>query len=134
MASLSEDFDAYSDTLRRRNGTALMVLVAATVLTAVLIVAHGLEVTGLIRLPTIPLDGVVSGVTSVSSILSPLLNLDDLNALHMSALTAQIAAWAALRLWFTRQERMTTLLTHALVLENEKDAAIKVLLHKDMHD
>lgn len=134
MASLSEDFDAYSDVLRRRNRTALFVLMAATLLTAVLIIAHGLEVTGLVRLPTVPLGELVADAASWPSIFQPLLNLDDLNALHLSALSAQIAVWAALRLWFTRQERMTTLLTHALVLENEKDAAIKVLLHKDMQD
>ncbi len=134
MTSLNDDFDAYADMLRRRNGVTLAVLLSATLLTAILLIVHGLEVSGVIALPTLPFGELIPGQATWTNIFTPFFNLDDLNALHLSALAAQIATWSALRLWFTRQERMTTLLTHALVLENEKDAAIKVLLHKDMMD
>jgi hypothetical protein len=134
MASLDDDFDAYADMLRRRNGVTLAVLLSATLFTAILLLVHVLEVSRMITLPVLPFGDLIPAQTPWANVLTPFFNLDDLNALHLSALTAQIATWSALRLWFTRQERMTTLLTHALVLEDEKDAAIKVLLHKDMND
>lgn len=132
MSSLSTDFDAYAAMLNRRNRLAMVVLMTATVMTGLLAVAHFMESFGWLPPVRLPLDGLVSGEDLLTRAIGPFVDLDDINALHMSALTAQIAAAAALRLWFTRQERMTTLLTHALVLEGENEAAIKVLLHKDM--
>jgi hypothetical protein len=134
MTSLSTDFDTYAAVLLRRNRLAMTVLMTAFVLTLALALLYVLEVLGMPLLPHIPLGEMIARTGFWSSVVAPFVNLDDINALHLSALTAQVAAAASLRLWFTRQERMTTLLTHALVLEGENEAAIKVLLHKDMND
>ncbi|MEL7129267.1 MAG: hypothetical protein AAGK23_06950 [Pseudomonadota bacterium] len=53
------------------------------------------------------------------------------NALWAANNLANMAAGAALRVWFIREGKMTLLLTHAMVLDNEKDTALRVLLNTE---
>lgn len=50
------------------------------------------------------------------------------NALWVANNFANLAAGAALRIWWLRESKMTLLLSHALVLEDAPDQAIRVLL------
>ena len=131
MSTLSQDFDAYVAHLSRRNNVAIAVLIGGMIAAAILAVIYLGSL--FYHLP---------GVGSVADLLpndlrdTPILNrifqADNLDALHLSAVCANISVAAALRIWYTRHEKMTALLTHALVLESEHETAIRVLLHKEM--
>ncbi|MEM6899823.1 MAG: hypothetical protein AAF583_08640 [Pseudomonadota bacterium] len=53
------------------------------------------------------------------------------NALWAANNMANLAATAALRIWFIRERKMTLLLTHAMVLDNDDDIAMRILLNED---
>jgi hypothetical protein len=131
MTTLSEDFDAYVAHLSRRNSVAMGVLVGGMIAAAILATIYAASI--FYHLP---------GVGSVADFLpkdirdtpffSRIFQADNLDALHLSAVCANVSVAAALRIWYTRHEKMTALLTHALVLESEHETAIRVLLHKEM--
>jgi len=54
------------------------------------------------------------------------------NALWIANNMANLAATAAVRIWFIRERKMTLLLTHAMVLENDADGAMRILLNEEM--
>ena len=131
MSTLSQDFDAYIAHLSRRNNAAMAVLIGGMIVAAVLAATY--LVSTFYHLP---------GMGSVADLLpkdvrdtpifTRIFQADNLDALHLSAVCANISVAAALRIWYTRHEKMTALLTHALVLESEHETAIRVLLHKEM--
>ena len=131
MSTLSEDFDGYVAHLSQRNSVAIGVLIggmiAAAVLSAVYIASIFYHIPGVGSF-----QGLLPQVVRQTPILSRLFQADNLDALHLSAVCANISVAAALRIWYTRHEKMTALLTHALVLESEYETAIRVLLHKEM--
>ena len=131
MSTLSEDFDAYVAHLSRRNSVAIGVLIggmiAATILAVIYVASIFYHVPGVGSL-----QGLLPEEVRQTPILSRLFQADNLDALHLSAVCANLAVAAALRIWYTRHEKMTALLTHALVLESEHEMAIRVLLQKEM--
>jgi hypothetical protein len=76
--------------------------------------------------------GLLPKEVSETPVLNRLFQADNLDALHLAAVCANVSVAAALRIWYTRHEKMTALLTHALVLESQHETAIRVLLHKEM--
>jgi hypothetical protein len=131
MTTLSQDFDAYVAHLSRRNSVAMAVLVGGMIAAAVL---AALYLASLFY--HLPGGGSVADLlprdVRETPIFSRIFQADNLDALHLSAVCANISVAAALRIWYTRHEKMTALLTHALVLESEHETAIRVLLHKEM--
>lgn len=53
------------------------------------------------------------------------------NALWAANNMANLAATAAIRVWFIRERKMTLLLTHAMVLDDDADIAMRILLNED---
>lgn len=53
---------------------------------------------------------------------------DPENALNLASFSFNFVVASIARYWFLRQDKLTALLTEALVLEDEKETAIKVLL------
>ncbi len=128
MSELSPEFDEYVEELTKRNRVALRLLVGAT-LTAVVLLAvfFGMQYLDfrfeeLEQLQRAELPPVVALA----------LQNDAMNALSLANISANLAVAAAVRIWYTRQDKMTTLLTHAMVLEGENETAIRVLLNKKM--
>lgn len=131
MTSLSQDFDAYVAHLSRRNALAIGVLLAGIVGAALLAAIYCASI--VYRVPGLgSLANLVPEQVRETPFLSTIFQTDNLDALHLSAVSANVAVAAALRIWYTRHEKLTALLTHALVLESEHETAIKVLLHKEM--
>jgi hypothetical protein len=131
MSTLSQDFDAYVAHLSRRNSVAIGVLIGGMIAAAVLCVIYVVSI--FYHVPAVgSLQGLLPEEVRQTPILSRLFQADNLDALHLSAVCANISVAAALRIWYTRHEKMTALLTHALVLESEHETAIRVLLHKEM--
>ncbi len=130
MSGLSEDFDAYVQELTKRNRFALIILIiAASVAVALLCVSLGLFAFQ----DNILLAAIDAEEQSVMARLAKLvLNSEAMNALNLANVCANLAVAAAIRIWYTRQDKMTTLLTHAMVLEGENETAIRVLLNKKL--
>ena len=125
MSILSPDFDAYVDVLTRRNRVSLFVLVGGMI---------GAVVFFFLYLAGIAFDApkeFVSQLATDSDVPVKFVE-EETNPLNLAIVFANLAVAAAVRVWYTRQDKMTTLLTHALVLEGESDTAIRVLLHKKM--
>jgi len=118
MSELSQDFDVYKSDLKRESRRAIRFLVAATVIAFILgLLAVAMYTTNL-QLPDFA-DRALRGRWE--------------NVLNAAHLALNLAVAAALRIWYIRQDKMTTLLTHALVLEQENETAIRVLLNKKTH-
>jgi cytochrome bd-type quinol oxidase subunit 2 len=118
MTDLSRDFDTYKSDLTRESRRAIWFLVAATLIALVLgVLAVAMYITNL-QLPDFA-DRALRGSWE--------------NMLNIAHLSLNLAVAAALRIWYIRQDKMTTLLTHALVLEQENETAIRVLLNKKTH-
>lgn len=130
MSGLSEDFDAYVQELTKRNRFALIILIiAASVAVALLCVSLGLFAFQ----DNILLAAIDAEEQSAMARLAKLvLNSEAMNALNLANVCANLAVAAAIRIWYTRQDKMTTLLTHAMVLEGENETAIRVLLNKKL--
>ncbi len=130
MSELSEDFDAYVKELTKRNRFALGVLLAAASV-AVLLLCVSL---GLFALQgNLVLDVIETDEQSIAARLANMvLSSEAMNALNLANVCANLAVAAAIRIWYTRQDKMTTLLTHAMVLEGENETAIRVLLNKKL--
>lgn len=114
VRSLSEDFETYVLDLTARNRRMLWLMIAAT-LAAIL--AFAIFVWALV-------------MRDLPWPLNSLLRSDPGNALNMASLAANFAVATALRIWYLRQDKMTTLLTHAMVLDGASDTAIRVLLNR----
>lgn len=111
---LSEDFETYVLDLTARNRRMLWLLMAATIGA---IVAFSIFVWAML-------------MRDLPWPMSALLRSDPGNALNMASLAANFAVATALRIWYLRQDKMTTLLTHAMVLDGASDTAIRVLLNR----
>ena len=125
MSTLSPDFDAYIKELTKRNRVSLSILVLGTLAAAAF---FGIYLMGIaFDAPAKLIDslGEPEGI--------PLQSLkEETSPLNLAVVCANLAVAAAARVWYTRQDKMTTLLTHALVLEGESETAIRLLLHKKM--
>jgi len=117
VTPLTNDFEAYVLDLTKRNNRTLMFLMGATVLAAVSFLVF--------LLATIGID--------LPQSLNTLMRGDANHALSAANVMANVAVGAALRVWYNRQDKMTTLLTHAMVLDGEKETAIRVLLNKKIN-
>lgn len=130
MSELSEDFDAYVKELTKRNRFALGVLITgATVAMLLLCVSLGL-----FALQANPVLAIIEAdeQSTMARVAKLVLNSEAMNALNLANVCANLAVAAAIRIWYTRQDKMTTLLTHAMVLEGENETAIRVLLSKKL--
>lgn len=114
MTALSQDFEVYVLELTKRNRRMLLLLIGATLLA---IAAFLIFIWALLS-------------QDLPGPLEFLLRQDAGNALSAANLSANLAVGAALRIWYIRQDKMTTLLTHAMVLDGASDTAIRVLLNK----
>lgn len=114
MKPLTEDFEAYVLELTKRNKRLLIMLMLATASAALALMVFIFATIG----------------TDLPDFVRIALRDNPNHALSAANLAANLAVGMALRIWFTRQDKMTTLLTHAMVLDNEKEAAIRVLLNK----
>ncbi len=113
---LNQDFDQYVSQLTQENRNAITFLVGATALAAVFL-------------------GVFLWMISLENrpfYLNWAFRGDAGNALGVANICANLAVGAALKIWYTRQDKMTTLLTHAMVLSGEEETAIRVLLNKKL--
>lgn len=130
MSELSEDFDAYVHELTKRNRFALGVLITAAGIALVLLCVS----LGLFAFQdNIVMAAIDAEEQSITARLAKLvLNSEAMNALNLANVCANLAVAAAIRIWYTRQDKMTTLLTHAMVLEGENETAIRVLLNKKL--
>lgn len=117
MPPLTDDFETYVLELTKRNRRLLILLVAATAAAAVSLLIFVLAKLN-IHLPHM-LDAALRGNAN--------------NALNAANLAANLAVGIAMRVWYLRDDKMTTLLTHAMVLDDEKEAAIRVLLNKKIN-
>ncbi len=130
MSELSEDFDAYVKELTKRNRFALGVLITGATI-AMLLLCVSL---GLFALQANPVLAVIESdvQSTMARFAKMVLNSEAMNALNLANVCANLAVAAAIRIWYTRQDKMTTLLTHAMVLEGENETAIRVLLNKKL--
>ena len=122
---LSEDFQAYVDQNTRRRKRAIIYLWTAAFLTilssifaiAVLSTSYWGHTA---KLPEIEIPG-----------LEKLGQIDSAEtALNFANFSLNFVVASIARYWFLRQDKLTTLLTEALVLENENETAIKLLLNQ----
>lgn len=122
---LGADFQAYIDHNTRRRSRAVIYLWTAVFLTmtfggvsiALLLstyLGYGLKLPG-IEIPALAGLGQLNSAEAA------------LNLAHFS-LNLVVASIA--RYWYLRQDKLTALLTEALVLEEENETAIKLLLNK----
>ncbi|MEM7663309.1 MAG: hypothetical protein AAF292_13775 [Pseudomonadota bacterium] len=119
MQQVAIDFEKRVEKLTRKNKRAMQLMVllisCAAVSYAVFIVS---ELTGMSFVPAvIPLDNMFGDSAG--------------NALWVANNLANLAATVAVRIWFIRERKMTLLLSHAMVLEDDTDIAMRMLLNED---
>ena len=122
---LGADFQAYIDQNTRRRNRAVIYFWGAVFLT---VVFGGISVTLLsskylgygVKLPEFEFPG--------------LAELGQLNsaeaALNLAHFSLNLIVASMARSWYLRQDKLTALLTEALVLEEENETAIKLLLNQ----
>lgn len=117
MPPLTEDFESYVLDLTKRNRRLLVMLMATTAAAAIALL--------IFLLAQLNVD--------MPYFIDVALRGDSYHALNAANLAVNVAVGIAMRVWYLRDDKMTTLLTHAMVLDNEKEAAIRVLLSKKIN-
>jgi len=67
-----------------------------------------------------------------AGIMSAVIGERAINALSAANGAAELAGLSALRVWSLRESKMTLLLTHAMILEDEPETAMQILLNSDL--
>ena len=122
---LSEDFQAYVEQNTRRRKRAIIYLWTAAFLTI-------LSSIFAILLLLAPYWGYAAQLPKVT-IPGPrkLVQLNSADtALNLANFSLNFVVASIARYWFLRQDKLTTLLAEALVIENENETAIKLLLNQ----
>ncbi|MEM9669379.1 MAG: hypothetical protein AAF950_10680 [Pseudomonadota bacterium] len=119
MRDVAVDFERRVEELSRKNRRTVMVMIAliglAALAYAVFLVAQFTG--GAFGLTDRTLGGVLGDGAG--------------NALWAANNMANLAATAAIRIWFIRERKMTLLLTHAMILDDDADIAMRILLNED---
>ena len=119
MQQVAIDFEKRVEELTRKNRRAVrFMMLAIAMAAAAYVVFLGLQIAP--AMPYLPPQLTASWMGDSAG-----------NALWAANNLANLAATAAVRIWFIRERKMTLLLTHAMVLNDEADVALRILLNEE---
>ncbi|MEO0882753.1 MAG: hypothetical protein AAFY34_08445 [Pseudomonadota bacterium] len=119
MQEVAVDFEKRVDRLTRKNRRTtqfMMLLISSAAVSYAIFIIVQFTGTNVVSSYG-PLDGVLGDSAG--------------NALWVANNLANLAATLAVRIWFIRERKMTLLLSHAMVLEDDADIAMRMLLNED---